>query len=78
MLVVSVQNRDTCAVVSVTCDHFHHHSPHRHTFLSPVVCRSPRVLGSPPPTGNCNPPLGPLRLEGGGLYLRTEQQTNKV
>lgn len=75
-LIVSVENWDTCAIMSVSYDHYHcHQNPHLHMFLFPVVCHSPQVLGSPLQIGSCNPPLGPLRLEGDGSYLRTEQQT---
>lgn len=52
----------------------YHYEPHLHTFLFPVVCHSPQALGSPPQRGSCNPPLGPLRLEGGGLYLWTRKK----
>lgn len=41
-------------------------------FLLPEVSHSPQVLGSPPQTGSCNPPLGPLLFEEGGLYLKEE------
>lgn len=74
MLNVSIENQDTCAVIrhNPSWDH----RPHRHTFLFPVVCHSPRVVGSPPQTGSCNPPLEPLRLEGHGLYLCKEKKND--
>lgn len=62
---------------SVSYDQYLHH-PHLHTFLFPVVCHSPQVLGSPPQIGSCNPPLGPLRLEGGGLYLRARKNKKQI
>lgn len=62
-------------IFSYVDDNDHH--PHLHMFLFPEVCHSLQVLGSPPQTGSCNPPLGPLRLEGGGSYLRAGK-TNKV
>lgn len=60
---------------SATFD-FCHRSPHLHMFLLPVVCHSPPVVGIPPQTGSCNPTLGPLRLEGHGLYLNKGENAN--
>lgn len=62
---------------SVGYDHNHHH-PHLRMFLFPVVCHSPQVLESPPQTGSYNPPLGPLRFEEGGLYLRTGKKKQSL